>query len=182
MTGQADEELMAAYVAGDAGAFERLFARLAPRVHGFFLRSFRDAAVADDLMQVTFMKVHRAREQYRNGLKVAPWLFAVAARVRLDELRRRLRLPEDADEEALARADEEAPRDPPPDTDLRDAVRAALARLPESQRAVIHLHRYEGLTFPEIAQVLGTTAGAVKLRAFRGYETLRKQLEGLLSP
>jgi len=182
MSGPADEELMAAYVAGDAGAFEQLFTRLAPRVHGFFSRSFRDEAVADDLMQVTFMKVHRARAQYRNGLKVVPWLFAVAARVRLDELRRRLRLPEDADEEALARADERAPRDPPPDTELRDAVRAALARLPESQRAVIHLHRYEGLTFPEIAQVLGTTAGAVKLRAFRGYETLRKQLEGLLSP
>jgi RNA polymerase sigma-70 factor (ECF subfamily) len=182
MTGAADEELMSAYVAGDPRAFERLFARLAPRVHAFFLRSFRDPAVADDLLQQTFMKVHKARAQFQNGLKVAPWLFAVAARVRLDELRRRLRLPEDADEEALARADEEAPRDPPPDTELVDAVRAALARLPESQRAVIHLHRYEGLTFPEIAQVLGATAGAVKLRAFRGYETLRKELEGVLSP
>ncbi len=182
MAGPADEELMSAYVAGDVRAFERLFARLAPRVHGFFMRSFRDATVADDLLQVTFMKVHRAREQYQSGLKVAPWLFAVAARVRLDELRRRLRLPEDADEEALARADEEAPRDPPPDTELQEAVRAALARLPESQRAVIHLHRYEGMTFPEIASVLGTTAGAVKLRAFRGYQTLRKELEGVLPP
>ena len=172
---------MSAYVAGDARAFERLFARLAPRVHGFFLRSFRDGSVADDLMQVTFMKVHRARETYRKDLRVAPWLFAVAARVRLDELRKRLRLPEDADEEALARADEQAPRDPPPDTELQDAVRAALDRLPESQRAVIHLHRYEGLTFPEIARVLGTTPGAIKLRAFRGYETLRKELQGVLS-
>ncbi len=178
--GPADEELMSAYVAGDARAFERLFARLAPRVHGFFLRSFRDAAVADDLLQVTFMKVHRAREQYDGNQRLAPWLFAIAARVRLDELRKRMRLPEDADEEALARADEQAPRDAPPDTDLQDAVRAALERLPESQRAVIHLHRYEGMTFPEIAQVLGTTPGAIKLRAFRGYETLRKELEGLL--
>ena len=172
---------MAAYVAGDARAFERLFARLAPRVHGFFLRSFRDPAVADDLLQVTFMKVHRAREQFDRDARVAPWLFAVAARVRLDELRKRMRLPEDADEEALARADEQAPRDPPPDKDLQDAVRAALERLPESQRMVIHLHRYEGMTFPEIAQVLGTTPGAVKLRAFRGYETLRKELEGVLA-
>lgn len=178
----ADEDLMSAYVAGDARAFERLFARLAPRVHGFFLRSFRDAAVADDLLQVTFMKVHRARESYRAGLKLAPWVFTVAARVRLDELRRRLRLPEDADEEALARADAEAVRDPPADGDLQDQVRAALSRLPESQRAVIHLHRYEGMTFAEIAQVLGTTPGAVKLRAFRGYETLRKELAGVLSP
>jgi RNA polymerase sigma-70 factor (ECF subfamily) len=175
-----DEDLMSAYVAGDSHAFERLFARLAPRVHGFFLRSFRDAAVADDLLQVTFMKVHRAREQYDRSLRVAPWLFAVAARVRLDELRKRLRLPEDADEEALARADEQAPREDPPDSSLQDAVRAALDRLPESQRAVIHLHRYEGMTFPEIAKALGTTPGAIKLRAFRGYETLRKELKGVL--
>jgi len=121
--GPADEDLMSAYVAGDARAFEQLFARLAPRVHAFFLRSFRDAAVADDLLQVTFMKVHKARERYDQDLRVAPWVFTVAARVRLDELRKRLRLPEDADEEALARADEQAPRAPPPDTDLADAVR-----------------------------------------------------------
>jgi RNA polymerase sigma-70 factor, ECF subfamily len=180
--GPADEELMSAYVAGDARAFEQLFARLSPRVHGFFLRAFRDASVADDLLQVTFMKVHKARAQFDGTQRLAPWLFTVAARVRLDELRRRLRLPEDADEEALARADEQAPRDPPPDTDVQDAVRAALERLPESQRVVIHLHRYEGMTFPEIAQVLGATPGAIKLRAFRGYETLRKDLEGVLAP
>src|SRR4051812_46303791 len=126
-----DEELMAAYAAGDARAFDRLFARLAPRVHRFFLRSFGKEHVADDLLQATFMKLHRARAQYRKDLKVAAWVFAIAARVRLDELRKRLRLPEDADEDALARADEQAPRDPPPDPDVRDAVRAALAALPE---------------------------------------------------
>jgi RNA polymerase sigma factor (sigma-70 family) len=178
--GRTDEELMSAWVAGDAAAFEQLFARLAPRVHGFFLRSFRDESVADDLLQVTFMKVHRAKAQFRPGLKLAPWLFAVAARVRLDELRRRLRLPEDADEDAIARADEQAPRDEPFGTDVRDAVRAALDALPESQRTVIHLHRYEGMTFSEIGALLGTSAGAVKLRAFRGYETLRQRLKGLL--
>ena len=63
--GPTDEELMSAYVAGSARAFEGLFARLAPRVHSFFLRSFRNEAVADDLLQVTFMKLHRARAQYR---------------------------------------------------------------------------------------------------------------------
>src|SRR4051812_11608732 len=140
----------------------------------------REAAVADDLLQVTFMKVHRARDQYRKDLRVAPWVFTIAARVRLDELRRRRRLPEDADEEALARAAETSPEPPPAERDLRDAVRAALERLPESQRTVIHLHRYEGMTFAEIGAVLGTTAGAVKLRAFRGYERLREELAGVL--
>jgi RNA polymerase sigma-70 factor (ECF subfamily) len=180
MDARDDDELMAAYAGGDARAFEALFARFAPRLHAFFLRSFHEPQVAADLLQVTFMKVHRAREQYRPDSRVSPWLFAIAARVRLDELRKRLRMPEDADEEALARADEQAPRDPPPDPDVRDAVRAALAARPESQRAVIHLHRYEGMTFAEIARVLGSTPGAIKLRAFRGYETLRERLKGML--
>jgi RNA polymerase sigma-70 factor, ECF subfamily len=171
---------MSAYAAGDARAFEKLFARLAPRVHGFFLRSFRDSAVADDLLQVTFMKVHRARAQYRHDLRVLPWLFTVAARVRLDELRKRLRLPEDADEEALARADEQLSRaSEPAAADIAETVRAALDALPESQRTVIHLHRYEGMTFAEIAKILDTTPGAVKLRAFRGYEMLRTTLAEL---
>ena len=182
-----DEELMSRWVLGEVQAFEQLFARLAPRVHGFFLRSLRDPSVADDLLQVTFMKVHRAREQYRPGLLLKPWLFAIAARVRLDELRRRKRMPEDADEEVLARADEAeaaAGVDEAGAADargeLQERVRGALERLPENQRAVIHLHRYEGLTFPEIAQILGTTPGAVKLRAFRGYERLRVELRDLL--
>jgi len=149
--GPTDEELMSAYVAGDARAFEKLFARLAPRVHAFFRRSFRDEGVADDLLQVTFMKVHRARAQYRPDLKLGPWLFAVAARVRVDELRRRFRLPEDADEDAIALAEAQPQPDPPLDTDVKDAVRAALDALPQSQRTVIHLHRYEGMTFAEIA-------------------------------
>src|SRR5260370_21269698 len=125
---------MAAYVSGDAREFEQLFARLAPRVHGFFLRSFREAAMADDLLQVTFMKIHRARETYRPDLRVAPWIFAVAARVRLDELRRRRRLPEDADEEALARAHEAAAVEaagPPGASHRRGAGRAAPRRAPE---------------------------------------------------
>ena len=73
---------MAAYVGGDRRAFERLFARLSGPVHGFFLRSFRDAALADDLLQTTFLKLHRARADYRGDLPLKPWLFAIAGRVR----------------------------------------------------------------------------------------------------
>lgn len=177
-----DESLMLAWMAGDLAAFDTLFARLAPRVHAFFARSFRDESIADDLLQVTFMKVHRARDQYRQESRVLPWVFGVAARVRLDELRKRRRLPEDADEEAVSRAgDEEQPsaEHSLSQQDRKSAVQAALLALPESHRVVIHLHRFEGLSFPEIARVLGTTAGAVKLRAFRGYERLRESLADL---
>src|SRR5262249_31030543 len=94
-----DEELMDAYAAGSLAAFDSLFARLAPRVHAFFVRSFGDVALADDLLQVTFMKLHRARADYRSGSPLRSWLFSIAARVRLDELRRRRRLREDVDAE-----------------------------------------------------------------------------------
>jgi len=180
-----EEALMAAYCAGDRGAFERLFANLAPRVHGFFMRSFRSEAVADDLMQATFLRLHRARADYQCSQPLRPWVFAIAARVRLDEYRRRKRMREDLDEEALAREEEggswsKAPEAEAAANERMDGVRAALEALPESQRVIVHLHRYEGLTFAEIARVLGTTEGAVRVRAFRAYERLRKQLAPLL--
>src|SRR5882672_10712353 len=107
-----DEMLMAAYVAGDRRAFEKLFERLAPRLHGFFRRSFGAEATADDLLQITFLKLHRARDTYKPDMRVAPWAFAIAARVRLDEYRKRNRLAEDGDEEALARAEEALAAEP----------------------------------------------------------------------
>jgi RNA polymerase sigma-70 factor (ECF subfamily) len=178
-----DETLMAAYVAGDGRAFEQLFARLAPRLHRFFRRSFGAEATADDLLQITFLKLHKARDTYRPDMRVAPWAFAIAARVRLDEFRKRKRLAEDGDEEALARADEaraaEGRDDEAIDGDTAEAVRRAVEALPESQRVVVHLNRFEGLTFAEIARVLGTTEGAVKLRAFRAYAALRQALAPL---
>jgi RNA polymerase sigma-70 factor (ECF subfamily) len=179
---------MAAYIAGDRDAFRDLFAALAPRVHGFFLRTFRDGAVADDLVQQTFLKVHRARDTYRgDGSSVRSWIFAIAARVRLDELRRRKRLAETANEDDLARADEEQAAVAQGERKEEEArsgraadVQAALSELPESQRVVIQLHRWEGMSFAEIAKTLGTSEGAVKLRAFRGYEHLRARLKGLI--
>src|SRR5437773_1121216 len=125
-----DETLMAAYVSGDRRAFEQLFARLAPRLHRFFRRSFSAEATAEDLLQVTFLKLRRARDTYKPDMPVAPWAFAIAARVRLDEFRRRKRLAEDGDEEALARADEARgvePRDDGAiDGDTANAVRRAV--------------------------------------------------------
>ena len=175
-----DETLMAAYVAGDRRAFEQLFARLAPRLHRFFRRSFGAEATADDLLQITFLKLHKARDTYKPEMRVAPWAFAIAARVRLDEFRKRKRLAEDGDEEALARADEaraaEARDDGAIDGGTAEAVRRAVEALPESQRVVVHLNRFEGMTFAEIARVLGTTEGAIKLRAFRAYAALREAL------
>lgn len=179
---RSDEQLMAAYTAGEQQAFEALFRRLAPRVHGVFLRSFRSTSVADDLVQATFLKVHRLRESYDPGRPFRAWLFTIAASLRRDELRRRYRLPEHADEECLDEliAAEPSAVELGDRQDVADAVRAALGRLPESQRVVLHLNRFEGLTLAEVAAALGTTPTAVRVRASRAYETLRVELAHLL--
>jgi len=172
---------MAAYAGGDRRSFTVLFRRWAPRLHGFFLRSLGEPQAADDLLQVTFLNIHRARHSFRPLLSLRSWLFSIAAHALHDELRRRKRLPlaSEKQQEAVAEtaaADETVSFD----SQQTRALRAALERLPESQRAVLHLHRFEQMSFAEIAQVLGTTEGAVKLRAFRAYETLRKLLRGCL--
>jgi RNA polymerase sigma-70 factor (ECF subfamily) len=180
-----EERLMARYLAGDHQAFQQLFTRLAPRVYGFFVRSFAEATVAEELVQATFLNMHRSRATYRVGLPLRPWLFTIAAHVRRDELRRRYRLKEDCDEEALARAETAmamtaALEDGDRQRDRAARVRQAIDRLPESQRVVVQLHRFERLTFAQIAEILGTTALAVRARAFRAYETLRVELADLV--
>jgi RNA polymerase sigma factor (sigma-70 family) len=175
------EALMAAYVAGSERAFTELFAELGPRVHAFFRRSFRSESVADDLLQQTFLKVHQARAQFRGESPVRPWVFSIAARVRIDELRRRMRQPKLTEDglEAVEQAPAPQPPDPAVTADNAARVQAALESLPETQRVVVHLHRYEGLTFAEIAKVLDTSDGAVRVRAFRAYEKLRELLKDI---
>jgi RNA polymerase sigma-70 factor, ECF subfamily len=180
---QSEETLMAAYASGDRDAFEQLFALLAPSIHGFFLRSFRDRSLADELMQETFLKIHRGRASYLTSLPVRPWVFTIASHVRRDELRRRYRIKEACDEDALLRAEEQQALESVAqqqleagDRERRERVRDAVDRLPESQRVVLHLHRFEGMTFGQVATILGTSEVAVRGRAFRAYEQLRKEL------
>jgi RNA polymerase sigma-70 factor (ECF subfamily) len=181
-----EDTLMRAYVAGDRHAFSRLFERLAPDIHAFFVRSLRSRTIAEDLVQTTFLKLHRARARWRPDLPVRPWVFAIAARVRQDHLRRARGLAEVAGEDEIAAAEAGGGAVVPEleggifQKSRAERVRHALDTLPESQRIVIHLHRYEGMTFADVARVLGTTEGAVKLRAFRGYERLRSALADLL--
>ena len=190
MTALSDEALMDAYRAGDLRAFDALFARHAAAIYRFFFRSFRDAAVCEDLLQITFLNMHRGRETFRTvgemsgndvardaGAGVRRWIFGIAGRVRLDEWRKRKRNLEDLEREETTREPEQPPEAP---EDPRIALLlAALSKLPEIPRQIIHLHRFEELSFREIGDILGLSEGAVKLRAFRGYERLRDELKGL---
>jgi RNA polymerase sigma-70 factor (ECF subfamily) len=104
--------------------------------------------------------------------------------VRRDELRRRYRLPPHVGEDDWERLEvqmHEDRKESAGDSDLAETVRAAIDRLPEAQRAVVYLHRYEGLTFDEIAAVLSTTPGAARTRASRAYDALRKELRSVVA-
>jgi RNA polymerase sigma factor (sigma-70 family) len=180
MIEQADEQaLMAAYARGDTQVFPQLFRVIAPRLLAFFRRTVSDASLCDDLLQTTFVRLHGARDRYRPGAPIWPWLFTIAARVRIDELRRRQRRPTsgELDLERIPAPEDSAAAG----IGLDDAARArtvheALDQLPATHREVIHLHRFEGLSFAEIGTALGISAGAARIRAFRAYAVLREKL------
>ncbi len=178
------KELMARYCDGDASAFRELYALVAPRLLGYLVKMARSRAVADDLLQQTFMKVHRARHAYVRGADPIPWIYSIAHRTFLDEARRQKRavvrvgdgdeLPEqqaDLHGDAADRRDE-----PRVDPELVKATLDALAGLPEQQREAVVLTKLDGKSVAEAAEIAGTTVGAMKVRAHRGYEALRKLL------
>ena len=107
-----EEALMEAYVAGDPGAFQRLFRALAPSLHAFFARTVGDGSAAEDLLQTTFLKLHGARGSWRRGERLRPWVFTIAARVRVDWLRRNGRRGQEEELDGDVLADPEAPGDP----------------------------------------------------------------------
>ncbi len=175
--GDSDETLMQRFTRGEEQAFDVLFARYARPVHAFLLRMVASAALAEDLTQATFLSVVRGRGRFQEGARFKPWLYAIATNAARDQHRRRR--PEEltqAGELPTGAAGEDAG---PRDLGLERTVQRALEQLPEAQRSAIVLHRFQELSFAEIAQALGVTESAVKVRAHRGYERLRELLKGL---
>lgn len=172
---RSDEDLFAAYVGGDAEAFEALFHRYAGPLLGLMRQQVRQPELARELVQQTFLQLHRARYDFRVGARVRPWLYTIALNLRREHFRRRGRRPE----EPRVLAEHEVPTTAPVDLvqgETAAAVRAALAQLPETQRVVIQMHWFDGIAFPEVAQITGVSLSAVKVRAHRGYQRLRQIL------
>ena len=173
---------MGRYAAGDDAAFAAVYDKIAPRLYGYLLRQTRERARAEDLVQQTMLHIHRARTRFIPGAEVTPWAFAIARRLLLDSLRRAKRevAPSEGDPDS-AFASDDAADDMVQARELAARIGAVLAKLPESQRVAFELLKQEGLTVAEAAEVLGTTAAAVKLRAHRAYEALRLALGDAMS-
>src|SRR5579862_42391 len=161
-------DLMQRYVDGDAGAFRALYALLAPKLLGYLAKMTRDRAVAEDLLQQTFLKVHRARTAWVPGADPTPWIYAIAHRTFLDEARRTTR--------AVVRVgkDEQLPEvpaaldgvaegaaEPVADPERTKAALAALASLPPQQREAVVLTKLDGKSIADAAAIAGTTPGAM---------------------
>jgi len=173
-----DEELFARHVAGDAEAFDALVDRYAPRLLGLMRRSVRRKEDAEELVQETFLHLHRSAADFQQGRPLRPWLMTIALNTRREYLRRKARRPE-------APLDLDGHRDPvatdPRWADKRDArkqVEQALAGLSAGQREVIELHWLAGLSMAEVAQAVGASLSAVKVRAHRGYAAMRAAISG----
>lgn len=169
------EDLMERYVDGDPSAFDALYQGVSSRLFGYLMRLTRHRERAEDLLQVTFAKVHRARDSYLRGAPVLPWMIAIARRSFLDERRAAAVRTEDLSHDGSL--PEPQPEAPAISADLSDALENALDSLPEAYREAIILTKLTGLSIAEAADVLGSTPAAVKLRVHRGYHQLREQLE-----
>ena len=170
------EQAMDRFAAGDDGALGDVYDLAAPPVMTFLLGLTRDRQLAEDLTQETFL-----RGLFHPGAPVLPWAYTIARRLFLDDVRTR-------------RSARVVPHDPPDgddgqtldvaaggpsaeqlfaDKELSQALDQALQKLPEAQASAFRLLKGEGMSVAEVATIMGTTKGAVKLRAHRAYEALR---------
>lgn len=178
MSGQsADEqrliECMVGYQQGSMDDFAALYAVLEQPLKRYLWTFVRDSTTAEDLLQETFLQVHRARRTYTPPRPVRPWIYAITRHVALMYLRsnrrRREVLPSDELPEIPVTPEMESFGD-------RAAVRRLLSELPRESQEVVVLHHLLGLSFKEVGQIVGTAAGTAKVRAHRALKSIRARL------
>ncbi len=164
---------MIGYQEGRLEAFEQVYTRLAGPLRRFLLSQTRDVTRAEDLLQETFLQIHRSRRTYLPSLPVQPWAMAIARHVFLMEVRaasRRLRhvVSDPGDLAVRAQGDPQHER-----LVQRDEIEQALRQLPPDRREAVMLHHVSGLSFKDIGKRAGIREAAAKLRSSRGMARLR---------
>jgi RNA polymerase sigma-70 factor (ECF subfamily) len=178
-----DEELVARSIRGDADSFNELVLRWERPIFALAYRTIGREEDARDVCQETFLRAFRALPGFRGQAKFSSWLYRITLNLCRDWARRERRTPlvqppEDVDLVELAAASE-------PSGSIEDlvarryqvrAVEQAMAQLPAEQRTAIVLKEYHGLTFQEIAELLGCPLSTVKTRLYQGLTVLRREL------
>lgn len=171
---------------GDAVAFEEMVSRYAPILVNFMRRFVGTDSIAEDLAQEVFMKVHRAAPGYEPTARFKTWILTIATNLCLNEKRRASRRPAISLDDDGVREDSAGERvqdrGPAPEAqmdtmELQSKVRSAIAALPENQRAVVIMARYEDMSYAEIAEATGTSIMAVKSLLNRAKTKLKGLLE-----
>ncbi len=164
------EILMARYQQGDYAAATDLIERIGPQLHRFFLAQSQSRTDADDLLQETWLRIHKVRHTYRPGEPALPWFYAIARHVRVDHHRKSVWTALGKRQlEAMTKEVAAVPREP----DHADGLDVLLAPLSESQREVIEMMKVAGMSLEEVARATSSTVGSVKQRVHRAYKKLR---------
>ncbi len=174
-------ELVTALRRGDHDAFDTIYDRYRPRVFAFLARLSGERALAEDLLQETFVRLARRARDLDPTTRLLPWLFTVARNLFVDHRRRVLldfdRLRDLALWSSRPRRVEETPFDSTSASETERRVEAALLRLPAKYREAVLLVGVEGLTPNEAAGILDVSPDALRQRLSRGRARLRDILE-----
>lgn len=175
---ETDEQLFLRFRStGDRQLFEQVVHRFEREVFSYLRRYLGDAELAEDTFQATFLQVYLKRDQFEEGRKFRPWLYAVATNQAIDAQRRNRRhrmisldrRSSGDEQEAGKLADMLVSATPDPAEgafggEQREWVREAVDRLPETLRSVVHLVYYQGLKYRDAADALGLPVGTIKSR------------------
>jgi RNA polymerase sigma-70 factor (ECF subfamily) len=184
-----EANLVSALRAGDDAAYEQMVRRYGARLLATAMRLMKREDDAADVVQEAYLAAFRAIDRFSGDSRLSTWLHRIVVNAALMRLRSRRRRHEDSIEDLLPRFDETGHfAEPPSDwgacadellerKDSRAMVRAAIEELPESYRTVLVLRDMEELDTEEVAETLGLTANAVKVRLHRARQALRTLIE-----
>lgn len=185
-----DVQDMSRLADGHEAALNDLMGRHAEKLFYYLVRCLQDQDDAADLAQETFVKLYQSRARFDTGQKFSTWLYAIASNLVKDRYRWRSRHPQvslDAENDATGESYRDAlPQDGPSPTDhvqageRAEAVRRAVAALPDELRQPLILAEYEERSHAEIGGILGCSAKAVETRIYRARQQLRASLGSLL--
>jgi RNA polymerase sigma-70 factor, ECF subfamily len=171
-----DRDLLARCGRREPGAFEELVELTGRQVYTLAFRLTGDRHEAEDVAQEAYLRVYRSLRSFRGESRFETWLHRVVANAAINHMRDKARFGDLVDEpERIMRIAGEATTDNVP---AREELATAMAQLPDAQRVAVVLKDVYGFSAAEIAERLGTTEGAVKLRLHRGRRNLKNLIHG----